>query len=169
VYSFIHAKYSCFCTNTTAKTHKKTSIKTSAFMYKEGNIKILVYMWNAPKTTCFCSANTIKTQANQCITLIKYYTYVFLSPCNLYEKYIFLQLKYSKNARKHLQNSAFHVQSMGHVYYIIIWNLLKVNISAVETQWKHKKTLAEQCISCIKHDTYVFLYSCENHLKYISL
>jgi hypothetical protein len=72
-------------------------------MYKVGNMCILVYMWNAPKvhdSAWQTQWKHMKRQANQCITLIKYYTYEFFSTCNTYENYMFLQLKCSKKPKK---------------------------------------------------------------------
>ena len=49
---------------------------------------------------------------------------------------------------------------MVHVYFVYMYHVPKVHVFAVKTQWKHMKTLAKQCIPCIKYGTCVFAYKC---------
>jgi hypothetical protein len=55
-----------------------------------------------------------------------------------------------------------------YVFFLVFsWNVTKLHVSAVKTQWKHMKTLEKQCISCVKYDTCVFLYKCEMYQNYM--
>jgi hypothetical protein len=46
--------------------------------------------------------------------------------------------------------------------FVSMWNVPKVHVSVVKTQWKHMKTLAKLCIPCIIYGTCVFLYPYKN-------
>jgi AMMECR1 domain-containing protein len=50
-----------------------------------------------------------------------------------------------------------------------MWNVQKVYVSAVKTQWKHMKTLANLCISCRIYGTCVFWYTREMYKKFMFL
>ena len=79
----------------------------------------------------------------------------------------------SENTVKTHENTSKTVHFMYKVWYMYIfvymWNVPKVHVSAVKTQWKRMKTLAKQCFSCIKYGTCVFLYTWEMYQKYMFL
>jgi hypothetical protein len=114
------------------------------------------------KSTCFCRKNTIKTHetlAKQCISCIKY---GHIYSCR-HVKYTKSTCYCNKNTMKIHENSSKTVHFMFEVFYkcifVYMWNIPLIHVFAVKTQWKHMKTLANQCISCIKYCT-LHVYSC---------
>jgi hypothetical protein len=73
----------------------------------------------------------------------------------------------------YMKNTSKTVHIMLNIWYmgilVYMWNVPKVHVSAMKTQWKHMKTLAKLCISCIIYCTCVFWYKCEMYQKYMFL
>jgi hypothetical protein len=75
----------------------------------------------------------------------------------------------SENTVKTHENTSKTVHFIKNIWYMCIlvymWNVPKVNVSAVKAQWKHMKTLAKLCISCRIYGTCVFWYTCVMYKK----